>query len=513
MNCISKIDEERSDLGRLYSNEILGIQATTQCLCSDKERQEAAFIKHVQNTTKLMPNGRLQVKMPWKPEFPESLPNNRERAEQQLMRREKQVKRDGKLESYNREIRDLVDRQVVRILNPEEIHDDEPAWYLNHRCIERPDKASTSLRLVFDSAAEYQGRSLNKALEKGPDYLNNLFSSLLAWREAEIAFTGDIGKMFNQIEIHPDDQRFHRFLWRNGKEQEEPSAYQWLRVPFGDKPSPDLAGYCIKLLAEENKITHAEAHAILTEHIYVDDICHSEPTVQQAKQAIQETETVLQKGSFPIKGWHSNVLELDQAHAEERTDVLGLTWDKRNDNITLKHKEIADMKVVTKRTVLGMISKFWDPIGMVTPVMMKYKVALQRLWANGYDWDTPSPTEEENEWRRNRSEMLELYGCEVSRCLKADGAIGKPQLHGFADAGSLAYGGCCFIRWTVRPGEHVLKFVASKALVAPLKRQSIPRLELMGCLVMSRLVKSVENATKIQFDSKYLWTDPRYVPS
>ena len=59
-----------------------------------------------------------------------------------MMKREKQIIRNGKLEVYNKEINDLVSRNVVRILTPDEANnaEDKPGWYLNHRIVERLDK-------------------------------------------------------------------------------------------------------------------------------------------------------------------------------------------------------------------------------------------------------------------------------------------------------------------------------------------------------------------------------------
>ena len=127
------------------------------------------------------------------------------------MKREAQLKRDGDLEQYNAEIQALVDRKVVCVLRPEEVGN-EPAWYLNHRGVVHPDKKSTTIRIVLDSAAVYKGHSLNRALEKGPGYINSLLRCFIAWREKEVGETGDISQMFNQIALHRKDQPYHRSL-------------------------------------------------------------------------------------------------------------------------------------------------------------------------------------------------------------------------------------------------------------------------------------------------------------
>ena len=40
----------------------------------------------------------------------------------------------------------------------------------------------------------------------GPNFINSILDVLTAWRLDEVAFTGDVRKMFNQILVHPDDQ-------------------------------------------------------------------------------------------------------------------------------------------------------------------------------------------------------------------------------------------------------------------------------------------------------------------
>ena len=100
---------------------------------------------------------------------------------------------------------------------------------------------TTNLRLVYDASAKRQnGKSLNNDLEKEPNYINSLPDVLMAWRFDEVAYSGDMRKMFNEAQIHPDDQVFHRFLCRTN-ESEQPQVYEWVRLNFLEKPAPDIA--------------------------------------------------------------------------------------------------------------------------------------------------------------------------------------------------------------------------------------------------------------------------------
>ena len=158
-----------------------------------------------------------------------------------------------------------------------------------------PDR-TTKLRLVYDASAKGQnGKSLNDHLEKGPNYINSLPNVLMAWRFDQVAYSGDMRKMFNQVRIHPDDQVFHRFLWRTN-ESEEPRVYQWVRLNFGDKPAPDIAAAVIKTFAKASEAQHPEGAKELCTHVYVDDIGGSRENEARCKKVTSEIDAILSTG-------------------------------------------------------------------------------------------------------------------------------------------------------------------------------------------------------------------------
>ena len=56
-----------------------------------------------------------------------------------------------------------------------------------------------------------------------------------------------------------------------------------------------------------------------------------------------------------------------------------------------------------------------------------------------------------------------------------------------------------------------VSFLASKTKVAPLKKLTIPRLELLGCLLLSRLIKEVLEGVngRIEVDDMFCWSDSK----
>ena len=85
---INHIDmREINNLETFFYGDVIGVKPTTLCTCSDVEIAESAFIKHVRATTTINDDGRICVKMPWKPGYPDDLPNNYKFAEEQMIRR------------------------------------------------------------------------------------------------------------------------------------------------------------------------------------------------------------------------------------------------------------------------------------------------------------------------------------------------------------------------------------------------------------------------------------------
>ena len=67
------------------------------------------------------------------------------------------------------------------------------------------------------------------------------------------------------------------------------------------------------------------------------------------------------------------------------------------------------------------------------------------------------------------------------------------QLHGFSDASSHAYAAVVYMR-IEQQAEARSVLVASKTRVAPLTGETIPRLELLGAVILARLMKRVADA-------------------
>ncbi len=85
------------------------------------------------------------------------------------------------------------------------------------------------------------------------------------------------------------------------------------------------------------------------------------------------------------------------------------------------------------------------------------------------------------------------------------------ELHGFSDASELAYAAVIYLRLTDTDGTPQISLVTSKAQVAPIKRLSIPRLELCGAYVLARLLHYVRQVLEVPLSHVHAWTDSTIV--
>ncbi|XP_071652529.1 uncharacterized protein [Temnothorax longispinosus] len=80
------------------------------------------------------------------------------------------------------------------------------------------------------------------------------------------------------------------------------------------------------------------------------------------------------------------------------------------------------------------------------------------------------------------------------------------EFHGFSDTSQLAITAVVLITVHGSNGATI-SLVCSKTKVAPLKRLTIPRLELTAALLLSRLMQYVQATLKLNVTATHLWTD------
>ena len=513
------------DLAAFWSTESMGV-VVKACTCeaeklSQVEREEA---KVIEDSCQKIGNQWL-IPYPWKKD-PSQLPDNKSQALKKLEATERRLLRNREhARAYDRQMMEMKELQFARKLTEKEAREYAgPVHYISHHEVLRPENKSTPVRIVFNSSAAFQGHRLNDYWMKGPDLLNDLFGVLLRFREHQVAFLGDISKMYHRIRIPEMDQQVHRFLWRNLETNREPDIYVKTVLTFGDKPAPAMAQTALRKTAKEAKETFPAAAKVIEDNTYMDDICDSVPTVEEAKKLTTDLDNVLETGGFQVKGWVSNRIEETEDRQQEVSPkgitvekVLGVVWISERDTLSFKvpanFPEGKEMVQLSKRKILSRVAQVYDPIGYATAFLIKAKIGLQTLWKRGISWDEDLPPDLLEKWKTLFEEMVQLNGVSFERCLTPPDAVGQPILCVFSDASEEAFGACAYARWQLSSGEFGVRFIAAKSRVAPLKKLTIPRLELQGAVLASRLGKTILEECRFKFDKAVYFLDSRIVLS
>ena len=474
-------------------------------------------------------DGRYEVELPWK-SFHPTLPDNYQLCLSRLRGLLKRLKHDPDvLREYNSVIEDQVRQGIVEVVEPSS-EDAEKIHYLPHHAVVRRNKETTKVRVVYDASARSEGPSLNECLHTGPKFNQGVLDILLRFRVHRVAITADVEKAFLMVSIAKHDRDVLRFLWVDDVLAEQPNIIElrFTRVVFGVSPSPFLLNATIRHHLGKYCQTHPTLVKKLCESFYVDDLVTGAGDEEQAYQVFVQSRKMLKDGGFNLRKFCSNSLllqtkvdgdlgnqspnqpresaESDETYASSTLSlgqpmrsgeqkVLGVRWNICSDEFVVSLTEIASTAQAidpTKRNIVGLVGKFYDPLGILSPVVVRFKIFLQELCKAQLHWDQPLIDSLLGRWNSLKSSLENAQPISVSRCYF--GRISEEVISctpcGFCDASLKAYAGVVYLLIETAAGFSV-QFVTAKTRVAPIKEQSIPRLELLSALLLARLLTSV----------------------
>ena len=392
-----------------------------------------------------------------------------------------------------------------------------PVFYLPHRPVVRESSTSTKVRPVFDaSARDIRGVSLNDCLHVGPSLTPNICDVLSRFRRHKVAAVADISKAFLNIELQEEDADVQRLLWDVSGVRRHMKVG---RVLFGINSSPFLLNATIRhhLLQYQPP---SETVVQLQDQLYVDDFLGGSDSEEGAWGLFVEARDVLAKAGMPLtKCASSSKVVFDRAQAEslsvpetETLKVLGVQWSCEEDCFLFEGIPIPVGVVTTKRVVLSCIARFFEPLGFLAPFLMKAKCLFQDLWKLGLEWDEPVPPSFQKEFIGWLQDLEKLKEVRIPRCLVIGAWTDVEQqveVHGYGDASLKGYGAVVYLRSPGRSSDscHV-SLLMSKVRVAPLRRVTLARLELLAALLVARLVRHLISALRLPVSCAYrCWSD------
>ncbi|CAG9134116.1 unnamed protein product [Plutella xylostella] len=515
-NLINKMELEEK-INKYFELESLPAQ---QSQSRDEADCEKLFLK----TTVRNPDGRMVVTIPLK-ENPQCLGDSKQQA---LIRFNSLERKFSKNEAFKTKYIHFMEEYIElgHMSENKTPQDDNESYFLPHHGVLREDSITTKLRTVFDaSAVTSTGKSFNDIQLIGPPVQDDLLSILIRFRQHKYVVTADVEKMYRQILVNESQRSLQQIFWRSDPSLEL-KQYKLNTITYGTASAPYLATRCLKQLGLES--TNEGVREVIIHDFYVDDLntgSDNEKTLIDNCKGVLEQ---LRGAQMNLRKWRCNKPELlknivgetsqDELQIldkDEYAKILGLQWAWRRDTLLFSSTMKTNIRSAksSKRIVLSMLAQIFDPLGLINPCTLKAKLILQTLWANNIPWDAELPTEVESQWNNFTNYISDLISIEIPRRVLCDSYV-RLEMHAFSDASIKAYSACVYLRSVTIDGDVTVNLLLAKSRVAPLKqRLTIPRLELCGALLATRLAKKAKESLRLKIDVQHFWCDSTIVLS
>lgn len=146
---------------------------------------------------------------------------------------------------------------------------------------------------------------------------------------------------------------------------------------------------------------------------------------------------------------------------------------------------------------------------LLGPCTIIPKIIIQDIWKEKLAWDDLVPTVIAKRWH-NFQETLPILNSILARYAVIPMPV-NVTLHGYADASETAYGAAIFI--VSKYSDHRIhsNLLCAKARVAPVKRLTLPRLELCAAMILARSMAEMGRSMKVRVNEVRLRTDSTIV--
>ncbi|XP_063914797.1 uncharacterized protein LOC135131147 [Zophobas morio] len=472
-----------------------------QTLSPDEELCEDIYNKTYTRTDK----GRFVVSLPFR-DTPPTFKDSRSIAINRFLHLEAKLLKQPQLYAqYSKFMQEYLEfNHMEPVLHPD---DTIATYYIPHHCVLKPASLSTKLRVVFKASARSSNQtSLNEHLLIGSKLQRDICTILLNFRLHTYVLTANIKMMYRQILINPDNRL--------------------KTLTYGTFSAPYLAIRTLLKLSEQDGSSFPLAAAALQTDTYMDDIVTGNNSYQQTLTLKHELIALLKGGGFELRKWATNdsslVSDLPPSHVcldavnireEDRNDtlrILGLQWNPVSDAFKFTVHILPGK--CTKRHLLSSLARIFDPLGILTPLTFFIKHLIQRIWSLKLAWDDAPPNDILRVWNIFARDLSVLNDFSLPRRLLCDNFL-SCEIHGFADSSEKGYAAVVYLVFTFASLEPRTQFVCAKSKVAPLKKITIPRLELSAAVLLTRLLNLVCRIykDKIPFNRLCAWTDSQIV--
>ena len=463
-------------------------------------------------------NGHYVLPIPWRKGAP-NFPNNRYMATLRLKHLLSRLEKIRMFDAYRDKMNQMISDGYVEPVPEIELgRCNNAVWYLPHHGVTSESKPG-KIRIVFDCAAKQNGISLNNQCLQGPDLNNKLIHVLLRFRQYKYAIIADIEAMYLQVKIPTKDRDSLRFLW---VENDSIKEYRMTSHLFGGVWCASSSTFALRQTAADPSVSEM-IRSTVNKSFYVDDLLKSVKTKEEAQEVIFGTKEILKSGGFNLTKFIVNDVQLQHLidkddRAKEMKEItgtlevhskaLGIRWDVISDSFYYSSKYTNVNEKITKRLMLSQVSSMYDPLGLIAPVTQQGKMIFQKATLTKSSWDDEIPQELSEKWFVWIKSLENVPQFKFPRCIIphefTDSVL---ELHHFCDASEQGYGACSYLRAINQQGKIFVNLLAAKGRLAPVKKITIPRLELSAAVVAVKLDSIARRELEVALLKSYFWTD------
>ncbi len=226
---------------------------------------------------------------------------------------------------------------------------------------------------------------------------------------------------------------------------------------FGLTPSPFLLAGVIEQHLSLWEERYPDIVAELRKSSYVDDLLMVGKLLHKQQIGKEKAIEVFEDAKFTLHKWNSNASELElndeaavgndeETYAKQQlggdltqTTMLGLKWNKSKDTLTVTFPTVDSNTTTTKRSILSKLAKVYDPLGLVSPIILEGKLIFRNVCKTKAPWDAAI----REPLRRRRNEWEKLLPKEVTvprPIVNYPEPVLSLELHTFGDASTKGVG-------------------------------------------------------------------------
>lgn len=428
--------------------------------------------------------------------------------------------------AYIKFMQDCIASDRMRLVNA-----DDEAHYMPHHCV----IMSRKFRTLFSAPHPIRsGLSVHSLQMIGKRLHDEWPAQLLRFRSYEVAITARLAqKDLNRT--HPDVRNDQRIFWRESPNNDL-LTYEFNIETDEHARGPHCAVRALRQCAFDwrNEFPLGSFQALNC--CYMDRYFGGGDTQYEAHGIIIELRELLSRGGLVPLEFCSNVDDVGEANEDivrggicceddMSLSVVGLHWMPVGDYFAYTVKPIGEKPVcTTTRQIVAELERFYDPCGLLAPVIITAKLLMQEMCNGEAESVTTFGDDDDDDdeqqiapeihakWVELMADLLRISEIKVPRWLAT--SVHRPStLVGFCSASEVAFAAVVYARTKISRSPQdigddiVVALVQADSRVAHSNHSyTEPQMHLLAAQLLAELMTATENTLCHEIFGKHYWS-------